>query len=89
MKERNSPSLAQINGKNTRYIVLVHFTYTYECGTKQEMNNKKEESMGNTLREKCPYTELFWSVFSCIRTEYRKIRTRNNSVFGHFSRSDR
>ena len=27
----------------------------------------------------------FWSVFSCIRTEYRKIRTRNNSAFGHFS----
>ena len=31
----------------------------------------------------------FWSVFSCIRTEYRKIRTRNNSAFGHFSRSDK
>ena len=43
----------------------------------------------------------FWSVFSCIRTEYgdllvnlhieseyRKIRTRNNSAFGHFSISD-
>ena len=29
----------------------------------------------------------FWSVFSYIQTEYRKIRTRNNSVFGHFSRS--
>ena len=29
----------------------------------------------------------FWSVFCCIRTESRKIRTRNNSVFGHFSRS--
>ena len=28
-----------------------------------------------------------WSVFSCIRTEYRKIPTRNNSVFGQFSRS--
>ena len=26
----------------------------------------------------------FWSAFSCIQTEYRKIRTRNNSVFGHF-----
>ena len=33
-----------------------------------------------------------WFVFSCIRTEplriqseYRKIRTRNNSLFGHFS----
>ena len=42
----------------------------------------------------------FWSLFSCIRTEcgdllsnlriqceYRKIRARINSVFGHFSRS--
>ena len=29
----------------------------------------------------------FWSVFSCIWIEYRKIRTRNNSVFGQFSRS--
>ena len=40
----------------------------------------------------------FWSVFSRIRTEYEvslriqsecgKIRTRNNSVFGHFLRSE-
>ena len=30
---------------------------------------------------------IFWSVFSCIRTEYRKIRTRKYSLFGHFSRS--
>ena len=39
----------------------------------------------------------FWSIFSCIRTECRvnlriqsecrKIWTRNNSIFGHFSRS--
>ena len=27
----------------------------------------------------------FWSVFCCIRAEYRKIQTRNKSVFGHFS----
>ena len=55
-----------------------------------------------SLREKCPNTEFFWSVFPCIRTKYgdlqskspysvriltRKIRTRKNSVFGHFSRS--
>ena len=25
------------------------------------------------LREKCPYLELFWSVFSQIRTEYGEI----------------
>ena len=30
---------------------------------------------------------FFWSVFSRIRSEYGKIRTRKNSVFGHFSRS--
>ena len=30
---------------------------------------------------------FFWFVFSCIQTEYRKIRTRKNSVIGHFSRS--
>ena len=43
---------------------------------------------------------FFWSVFPCVWTEYRdlhvnlriqskyrKIRTRKNSVFGHFSRS--
>ena len=30
---------------------------------------------------------FFWSVFSCIRAEYRKILTRKYSVLGHFSRS--
>ena len=31
---------------------------------------------------------FFWSVFSYIRPEYRKIRTRKNSIFGHSLRSD-
>ena len=30
---------------------------------------------------------FFWSVFCCSQSEYRKIRTRKNSVFGHFSHS--
>ena len=25
-----------------------------------------------SLLEKCPYSELFWSIFSCIRTEYEE-----------------
>ena len=29
-----------------------------------------------SLREKCPYAEFFWSAFSSIWTECRKIRTR-------------
>ena len=34
------------------------------------------------------YEVFFWSVFSCIRTEYRKIRIRKYSVFWHFSRNE-
>ena len=36
------------------------------------------------LREKCPNTELF---LVRIHSEYRKIWTKNNCIFGHFSRS--
>ena len=57
--------------------------------------------MTPTLRKNCPYSELFWSVFSRIRTEYGEIRSispysvqmrenkdQNNSEYGHFFRSD-
>ena len=49
------------------------------------------------LREKCPYSELFWSLFSRIRTEYGEIlcispysvrvwenTDQNNSEYEHF-----
>ena len=26
--------------------------------------------VGATVREKCPHSEFFWSMFSCIGTEY-------------------
>ena len=55
----------------------------------------------NALRKKCPYSELFWSTFSHIWTEYGEIRSispysvqmrenadQNNYEYGHFSRSD-
>ena len=35
-----------------------------------------------TLHEKCPNTDFFWS-------EYGKMRTRKNSIYGHFYRSVR
>ena len=54
----------------------------------------------STLREKCPNTEFFlvsiflysdwilrFTVNLCIQSKYRKIRTRKNIVFGHFSSS--
>ena len=53
-----------------------------------------------TLLEKCAYLELFWSVFSRIRTKYREMlqispysvrvpknTDQNNSEYGHFLRS--
>ena len=53
------------------------------------------------LCKKYPYLELFWSVFSHIRTEYRKIASitsysvqmrentdQKNSEYGHFSCSN-
>ena len=53
-----------------------------------------------TLYKKCPYSELFWFLFSHIRTEYGEIPSislysvqmrentdQNNSEYGHFSRS--
>ena len=57
----------------------------------------------NTLRKKCPYSELFWSAFSRIRIKYGEIlhlsvfstnagkcgrkADQNNSKYGHFLRS--
>ena len=53
-----------------------------------------------TLREKCPYWELFRSAFSRIRIEYEKTRSispysvqmrenadQNNSEYGNFLRN--
>ena len=45
---------------------------------------KAKQMFLKSLREKCANTELF---LICIQSESEKIRTRNNSVSGHFSRS--
>ena len=41
-----------------------------------------------TLREKCPYSELFWSIFSRTRTEYsvwmRENTDQNNCQYENF-----
>ena len=56
--------------------------------------NLQYSSLRYSLRKKCLYSELFWSVFSRIRTEYGEIlrmrenTDQNNSEYGHFLRSD-
>ena len=39
-------------------------------------NISKNVYPSGTLREKCPYSQLFWSVFSRIQFECAKVRTR-------------
>ena len=78
---------------------LIILCLTYSVFTRLLEFLKKPEK--HSLHEKCPYSKLFWSAFSCIRTEYeqilcislysvrmRKNADQNNSEYGHFSRSD-
>ena len=39
----------------------------------KNQNQKNGKIVKHALREKCPYSELFWSTFSSIRTEYGEI----------------
>ena len=41
--------------------------------------------MGVSLRKKCPYSELFLFVFSCIRTEYREILRATDTFYTVFT----
>ena len=60
MRELHHPT---VDHKLLQYYCLVgYFWYL-----------KIYESMNISLREKCPYSELFWSVFFRIRTEYGEI----------------
>ena len=38
---------------------------------------KMKQKNKNTLREKFPYSEFLWSVFSCLRTEYRDFLSKS------------
>ena len=51
------------------------------------LNDVFKEFLTMPLRKKCPNTELFLVRIFCIQSKYRKIRTRNNSVPGQFSRA--
>ena len=52
---------------------------------------KHESETFHYRRERCLYSELFWSIFSRIRNEYlvrmRENTDQNNSVYRHFLRS--
>ena len=70
----------------SRKSYLFHSILFFSISSYCELNIANHEQsfkwLGLSLREKCPNPEFFWLVFS------RKIRTRKNSIFGHFPRSD-
>ena len=53
-----------------------------KCGPETKPNKR------NHCVKSAQILSYFWSVFSCIQSKYKKIRTRNSSVFGHFSSSE-
>ena len=55
----------------------------YTKFTHQEIRWNHDILCTDSLHEKCINTQSF------LQSEHRKIQTRNNSVLGHFSRSDR
>ena len=46
--------------------------------------NWQNKHRGIPLREKCPNTEFFWSLFSCILSKCGKIRTRKTQYLCSF-----
>ena len=67
------------------FLTLIHVDNFFKCH--ENILFKKTSarlSLKPTLQEKCPNTIFFWSVFSCVRSEYRKIWTKKYSVFVHF-----
>ena len=45
-----------------------------EISSSLVQTSDKGKKKPTTLREKCPYSEFFWSVFSGIWTEYGEIQ---------------
>ena len=65
------------------------------------INYFRKKAQSQALLKKCPYLEFFWSLFSCILTEYGEIlrvsphsirmwenTDQKNSEYGHFLSSE-
>ena len=96
-----SPNVGKYRPEKTPYLGTFHAVALKTNMFHSIINNNRIFcSIELSLREKCPNTELFlvriflymdwirrFMVNLRIQSKYRKIWTRNNSVFGHFSRS--
>ena len=68
----------------------IQFTYEVEDNNKLPFLDVLLIKNANNIHcMKSVQIRSFFCVNLCIQPEYGKIRTRKNSVFGHFSHSDR
>ena len=73
--------------KQTRENKAIDLSVLSPCFTSRYLQIKRANHCVKSFQQR----SFFWSVFSRIRTEYGEIwsiRTRKNSLFGHFSRSE-
>ena len=70
------PPLYQYHGFSSSRVIWRTFLYRFLSLSFFSMNlhclcyNSFDKIAQFALRKRCPYLELFWSVFSRIRTEY-------------------
>ena len=92
-------SWRRLENVSTRAVFLERSWRSFEAVLKA-FGKSLEGALKTSLREKCLYLELFWSLFSRIWTEYAEIRSispysiwmrentdQNNSEYRHFSHS--
>ena len=96
LQDLSLPRSPQLKSYKTQYLLCNSI-----CHVQLDDSIFRETSV-QTLRKKCSYSELFWSVFSRILTEYREIlrispysarmrenTDQNNSKYCPFLRSER
>ena len=56
------------------YLAILFLEVSFNFQVLLSISERSEPILGTcSLREKCPYSELFWSAFSRIQTEYGEI----------------
>ena len=83
----------QFGNKNALFeyfwdVILKNYRHIYNQHPQLCQTAKFRAKITIHCTENVQIQSFFWSVFSRIQSKHGKIRTRKNSVFGHFLRSD-
>ena len=58
---------------NSKKILYRNYKLFNQSNFENDLQAQLAALKNLALREKCPYSQFFWSAFSCIRTEYVEI----------------